>query len=188
MPVRKPKTKSRLALIVAFAALAAAAALALTRRPSAGPEAVARTTAPLGVSAPHGPDASRSGGPAAPNAVPAANSQASAGMRAYIDPVTGQLREPEQEELAAAEVERSARTAAGPLAAGSESPELDIPLADGGVARPVGDDTLVYTVATISPDGTLHVEHAQGGAAARSKVAAGSQRRGGASREVRDDR
>ena len=188
MPVRKPKTKSRLALIVALAALLAAAALALTSRPAAGPEAVARTTAPQGVPAPHAPAASRSGGPAAPNAAPVANSQASAGMRAYIDPVTGQLREPEQEELAAAEAERSARSAAGPLAADSESPELDIPLAGGGVARPVGDDTLVYTVATIGADGTLQVEHAQGGASALSKVAAGGKRRGAASGEVRDDR
>ena len=187
MPVRKPKTKSRLALIVALAALLAAAALALTSRPAAGPEAVARTTAPQGVPAPHAPAASRSGGPAAPNAAPVANSQASAGMRAYIDPVTGQLREPEQEELAAAEAERSARSVACPPAADSESPELDIPLAGGGVARPVGDDTLV-TAATIGADGTLQVEHAQGGASALSKVAAGGKRRGAASGEVRDYR
>jgi hypothetical protein len=101
--------------------------------------------------------------PAAPSA-PASTS--GAGQRAFIDPVTGELRQPEHEELAA--IAASAAVApAGRLARSAtttNTAQLFGP--DGSVAAVVPEDLHTFTVATRGPDGRINIEHAQGAASA----------------------
>jgi hypothetical protein len=189
MPARKSEMKSRLALLAALAALVAAAVLQLApRQGDRSVEAASVARPPAAAPAAVVPVASDV--PAAPSK-PAPRRAAGLqgeGMRAYIDPDTGQLREAEQEELAPPSAERAARVAGTEEVQSSEAPDLNFPLGAGGVGRPVDDSTMVYTVATIGPDGTLRVEHAQGGATARKKVAAGSKSRRPAGQEASNDR
>jgi hypothetical protein len=84
-----------------------------------------------------------------------------AGQRAFIDPVTGELRQPEHEELAAlaaadaaaAPPRRLARTA-------NAAPESFGP--DGSIVAVVPEDLHTFSVATRGPDGRIVIEHAQG--------------------------
>lgn len=103
-----------------------------------------------------------------------------AGLRAYIDPTTGQLREPEQEELreAAAQAEGGmafARTAG--------SDKQSVRGAAGGQGVALGVEYDANLVASAGPDGTLNYGHAKGATRAARAVAAGIS-----AREVRNDR
>lgn len=188
MPARKSEMKSRLALVVALAALVAAAAMQLAPRQSDRSVEAAQVAQPP-AAAPAAAVPVASSVPAAPSkpAPSPAVGLKGAGMRAYIDPATGQLREAEQEELAPASELGKARVAEAPVTDSSEGPDRDIEVPGGGVARLLDDSVMVYTVATIGPDGKLQVEHAQGGAAAKAKVKAGSKGRRAAT-EVGNDR
>jgi hypothetical protein len=111
--------------------------------------------------------------PAAPQ--PAAPS--AAGQRAFIDPVTGQLRQPEHDELAAiaaaaaaAPARRLSRTAA------TTAPETFGP--DGSVEAVVPEDLHTFTVATRGPDGRITIEHAQGAKNAVKVMKANSAKKG----------
>jgi hypothetical protein len=185
MSASKSQTKSRLALLLALVALVAAAATQLAPRQNGARAATARAAQPSFASpaapAPAAVSAPGSTGAAAPHAAAAPQG---AGMRAYIDPATGQLRAPEQEELAAATALRTARLATQ----SSEAPDLDLEIPGGGVARLVDDSVTVYAIATIGPDGKPRFEHAQGGAAARTRVAAAGKSRGRATTEVGNER
>jgi hypothetical protein len=111
-----------------------------------------------------------------PAAPPAPSVPSGAGQRAFIDPVTGELRQPEHEELtaiaaaeaAAAPARRLARTAnAAPQFFG----------ADGSVSAVVPEDLHTFTVATRGPDGRIVIEHAQGPSSAARLVKANSAKK-----------
>ena len=187
MPARKSEMKSRLALVVALAALVAAAAMQLAPRQSDRSVEAAQVAQPPAPAAAVPVASSVPAAPSKPAPSPAASLKG-AGMRAYIDPNTGQLREAEQEELAPPSELGKARVAETQVTDSSEGPDLDIEVPGGGVARLLDDSVMVYTVATIGPDGKPRVEHAQGGAAAKAKVKAGSKGRSRTATEVSNDR
>jgi hypothetical protein len=93
--------------------------------------------------------------------VPSASAEATAiaptasdGMRAYIDPATGKLKEqPEWDEIAAA----PARTTFAAPAAPKEFAG-----ADGSIGMALGDTAMSTVVATRNPDGTVSLSHADG--------------------------
>jgi hypothetical protein len=130
---------------------------------------------------------SASSAPAAPSA---------AGQRAFIDPVTGQLRQPEHDELAALAAEAAAnagtaRRSAARTATAAAATEFYG--ADGSVEAVVPEDLHTFTVATRGPDGRIVVDHAQGRKAADKLVKANSAKKPRASvshaqKEDRNDR
>jgi ribonuclease E len=103
-----------------------------------------------------------------------------AGQRAFIDPVTGQLRQPEHDELAAiaaaaaaaAPTRRAARTAG----AANAAPESFGP--GGSIEAVVPEDLHTFTVATRGPDGRITIEHAQGAKEAAKVMRANSAKKG----------
>jgi hypothetical protein len=85
----------------------------------------------------------------------------SAGQRAFIDPVTGELRQPEHEELAALAAANASAAPAGRLArTANTAPESFGP--DGSIVAVVPEELHSFTVATRGPDGRIVIEHAQG--------------------------
>jgi hypothetical protein len=92
------------------------------------------------------------------------------GMRAYIDPATGKLKEqPEWDEIAAA----PARTTFAAPAAPKEFAG-----ADGSVGMALGDTAMSTVVATRNPDGTVSLSHADGiGTAVDGRDRTGRERR-----------
>jgi hypothetical protein len=100
------------------------------------------------------------------------------GMRAYIDPRTGQLVEqPEYDEMAVAAPGEADRTPFEPSAA----TELVGP--DGAVGMVLDESMMTFSVATVGPDGSISITHAGGGLEALERV---HDRR--AETEKRDDR
>lgn len=110
---------------------------------------------------------------AAPTQQPAAPSPAfGAGQRAFIDPATGQLRQPEHEELAAIAAQAAAARPTGRLAARTASASAQTFNDDGSASAVVPEELHTFTVATRGPDGRIVIEHAQGAANARKIVKA----------------
>jgi len=81
------------------------------------------------------------------------------GQRAFIDPVTRQLREPTPEEIAALEQAGAPRTRASRAAA---SPTVIFEGPMGTTRAILGDEYMVYTVATVDANGKASVDHATG--------------------------
>jgi hypothetical protein len=107
--------------------------------------------------------------PAASKAAsPLKSTPARGGSIAAIDPDTGQLREPEAEEVQQLTAPSVAGGKGRARAAQAELPRIDLP--GGGEAVKLDDSYLTYSVVTKNPDGTLKYEHAQGGRQARSKA------------------
>lgn len=117
--------------------------------------------------------------PGKPAAAPAKQSVAppapSQGVRVFIDPATGKIREPEAEELqqlAPAATTGVARRSMAPSAAPLQGP-------GNAVGMKLDDSQMVYSVATKNADGTLSFECVTGAASAAkkltSKPAEGSQ-------------
>lgn len=86
---------------------------------------------------------------------------AAAGQRAFIDPATGQLRQPEHEELAAIAAEAAAAPARR-TAARSAGAAAQMFGTDGSVSATVPEELHTFTVATRGPDGRIVIDHAQG--------------------------
>jgi len=78
-----------------------------------------------------------------------------AGQRAFIDPVTRQLREPTAEEVAELEQAGMARKLA-------PSPTVVVQDPRGPRMAILGDEYMVYTVATVGAAGSVTVDHATG--------------------------
>jgi hypothetical protein len=112
--------------------------------------------------------------PAAPSA-PSAPS--AAGQRAFIDPVTGELRQPEHEELAAIAAAAAVAAPARRAAARTSDAAAEFFGPDGSIAAVVPEDLHTFTVATRGPDGRIVIEHAQGAASADRLVKANSAKK-----------
>lgn len=111
--------------------------------------------------------------------------------------MTGQLRQPEHDELAAiAAAAAASAPPAGRLArtaTASSAPEFFGP--DGSITAVVPEDLHTFTVATRGPDGRVVIEHAQGAANAEKLVKANSAKKspqvpvtGAQQKEDRNDR
>jgi hypothetical protein len=126
-------------------------------------------------------DAKKGPGEASPTAAKQATPPAAAsqGVRVFIDPVTGKIREPEPEEIqqltpaAPASAQRTAAQAAERRAA-AQAP-LSGP--DGAVGMKLDDSYMVYSVATRNPDGTISFECVTGPAKASQALAGKSGER-----------
>jgi hypothetical protein len=105
------------------------------------------------------------------------------GMRAYIDPTTGAFRGPELEDLQA---EAAASAALRLRARAVEEQSWPVEGKAGGEYMRVDDSLMVYTVAQKSEEGSVAVDHAQGGQAAVQAVAQGAAK--GARKDHRHDR
>lgn len=80
-------------------------------------------------------------------------------MRAYIDPATGQLREPTREELAAeTAAEAAKKSAAGAQQKPTEMKEVQLP--NGAVAIELGDSAQQPLKACVGKDGDVKMDHA----------------------------
>jgi len=105
---------------------------------------------------------------------------AAQGMRAYIDPKTGKLREPTEEELAAP-----------PLLPGktlSTAPQKEFAGPHGSVGMVLDESHMVHSVATVNPDGSVSMDCITG--KLNSEKALTKTPRSGlpAGKEVRDEK
>ena len=90
-------------------------------------------------------------------AAPIAASAAEA-MRVVRDPQTGELRGPTAAEAAAFDkAEAQLRAARSGKAARRASAPQEITYPDGTVEMPLGDDTMMSSVATVAPDGSIRM-------------------------------
>jgi hypothetical protein len=92
----------------------------------------------------------------------APSTPSAAGQRAFIDPVTGELRQPEHDELAAIAAAAAAAAPARRLAARTANAAPELFGTDGSIVAVVPEDLHTFTVATRGPDGRIVIEHAQG--------------------------
>lgn len=177
----RPARSGRTILFVAAGVALAAAALAVVSlaphqagarenavvktTPSTPPaQAVPTTTEPAVV-------APQAAGPATRAAAGTTNAQnelvGSAGQRAFLDPKTRELRQPEADEVAALEPRRRALRAARV----EDRPEIQG--VGGAVGLALTEDEMTSVVATKNADGTVTMEHVTGtknaDAAVRSK-------------------
>jgi hypothetical protein len=133
--------------------------------------------------------------PSSPSSTsPAPSAPSAAGQRAFIDPATGQLRQPEHEELAAIAAEAAAAPARR-TAARSAGAAAQMFGTDGSVSATVPEELHTFTVATRGPDGRLVIDHAQGRTNAARMVKANSAKNtprasvsGAQQKEDRNDR
>jgi hypothetical protein len=88
---------------------------------------------------------------------------AARGVRVFIDPLTGAIREPEQEELQAASIDAATQASALPE---------PVTHASGAEGMLLGEDQMVYSIATIGPGGKIEMEHVTGEKNAEAKVKA----------------
>jgi hypothetical protein len=112
-----------------------------------------------------------------------------AGQRAFIDPVTGELRQPEHDELAALAAADAAAAPARKLArTAGTAPESFGP--DGSIVAVVPEDLHTFAVATRGPDGRIVIGHAQGADNADRLVKANSAKvpQAPASAQQKEDR
>jgi hypothetical protein len=128
---------------------------------------------------------------ATPQAQPATqqpSAPSAAGQRAFIDPVSGQLRQPEHEELAAIAAAAPPAAPAGRLArtAGAANAAPEFFDADGAISAVVPEDLHTFAVATRGPDGRITIEHAQGAKEAVKVMKANSAKK--QAKEDRNDR
>jgi hypothetical protein len=144
VPTRVRKGKRRIIPLAAIAAAAALGAIAFT------------SDRPRARSAPQATQ------------LPPHQTRGVQGATAFIDPATGQLREPTADELA--ELVNSQ------LGTGASTPTQAEPIVapSGITGLKLGDDQMTYTVATRAPDGTVSIEHATGPKEAEQKVRRGA--------------
>lgn len=107
-------------------------------------------------------------GPATTTIRPARQRPASGGSAqvSFVDPVTGELREPTIEERAALAAAAAAEPAPEPV------DTTPFPLAGGGVGMRVPSDADLYMTAAKKADGTISFDHATGARAAEAAVKA----------------
>ncbi len=176
----RPITAARVLLVAAGAVLAVIGFLAVTAAPSLAPQGERARQAVAMPSAPQEPAVkppARQTPPAAP-----ASPADELGQRAFIDPATGQLREPTPQEAAA--LAAAARRTLGTLAA-----PVQLKQGPGGaVGMVVPDNLLSYSVATINPDGTVSMTCVTGKNAADAAVRAPKPDQAGARKEHDHDR
>lgn len=101
-------------------------------------------------------------------AAPAASAPAQAGQRAFIDPKTGKLREPEIEEIAALQPAKRKVLKAAPVQT-LKGPK-------GEVGAVVPEDLQMFAVVTRNADGSLSFTDVQGKANADALVKAGGKK------------
>jgi uncharacterized lipoprotein YajG len=75
-------------------------------------------------------------------------------LRAYIDPVTGELTTPSEDEIRRQNLETSINT----MDVRQAEPVEMIPLEGGGYRAPLGNNFQVESRATIQPDGSILIE------------------------------
>jgi hypothetical protein len=94
---------------------------------------------------------------AAPKASPAAS-----GMRVFVDPATGQIREPEaweEQELSRQQQREALREGRmNPRGERQMTSAAPIYLPSGAVGMQLGEDQMNYSAAKVNPDGTLSTE------------------------------
>ena len=98
---------------------------------------------------------------------PAAKTEATPGMRVFKDPQTGQFREGDKSEIDAL------TGSGGGLPTGSATagtPARPFALPKGGIAVPVDESSMAYSVAKIGPDGKLVTECVTGEKAAKKAL------------------
>lgn len=100
---------------------------------------------------------------------PQKNVDVNKGLMVFIDPVTGQMREPTAEELRAL---TTANTAASSAKQAVQPGSANIQGADGSPGMTLGPDSMIYTVVTRTPEG-LKMEEVTGERAAAERVKAG---------------
>jgi hypothetical protein len=152
--------------------LTASAAVTPTATPASASAADAGAAVPSATMTASSPAAQ----PPAPTPAPAAPS--AAGQRAFIDPVTGELRQPEHEELATLAAAAASAAPASRSAARTASVATASFGPDGSVDAVVPEDLHTFTVATRGPDGRIVIEHAQGQANAAKLVKANGAKKG----------
>lgn len=81
---------------------------------------------------------------------PAAASATQGGFRAYIDPATGQLRQPTSEDI----VNENAQTQKAPMAGRAVAPRQFTP-ASGGIGAVLDESTMQYSVVHKNKDGSI---------------------------------
>ena len=147
MPRSRPITAARVLLVATGAALVVIGLLVFTAAPSFAPQGEQARQAAAKPPEPQKPAAkpSEPPTPAASPASPAGDS----GQRAFIDPATGQLREPTPDEVAALEAAAPRK----PLTLASPPQFKQGP--GGAVGMAVPEDLMSYSVAAINPDGTV---------------------------------
>ena len=172
----RPTTRwTRLILLAASVVVAVVAMPSVSPAPSAAPQG----QQPAAMAA----QASTPKAPAATQVVRVPARAEDAGQRAFIDPKTGKLREPEPEEIAALKPS-AAVTSPGTLAAAVEFKEGP----GGAVGMVVPEELLSYSVATINPDGTVSTACVDGKKAAEAAVRAPKPTQAGARKEHDHDR
>lgn len=180
-----------LALSLATAIAAAAWLIVTTESPSVtNPTTATYAHATPPVAAPAAAAQHRAQPPAVPAVPSTPAAPSAAGQRAFIDPVTGALRQPEHDELAALAAEAAAAAPARRSAARTASTAVEFG-PDGSVTAVVPEDLHTFTVATRGPDGRIVIEHAQGAANAAKLVKANSAKKGpraAVSRAQKEDR
>ena len=97
-------------------------------------------------------------------AKPAASTAQQGGIVVFIDPVTGQIRQPDPSEIGALVT---------PTAPAPKAPEPALIQGPGGaVGARLGGDAMTYMVVTTTPDGKLDMDCVTGEKAAAARVAA----------------
>jgi hypothetical protein len=81
-----------------------------------------------------------------------ATSGNAAGLRAYIDPVTGELTKPPAEELQRQKLQTNT------MEVRKEVQPVMIPLEGGGYRAPLDNRFQIESTATVQPDGSLKIE------------------------------
>lgn len=173
----RPITAARVLLVAAGAALAVIGLLVVITTPSLTPQGEQAKKSAAKPSELQQPAAKPSElqTPAATPATPVGGS----GQRAFIDPVTGQLREPTPEEVQAlTPARRTLRSALAPV---------PVHTVDGGEAIALGPDDMNYTVAVRNADGTISFESVVGKQNAEAAVKTHKQA-AATKKEVRHDR
>jgi hypothetical protein len=143
--------KSKILLLATLGAAALAACGSAPPSPAASGATQDQTA---GQSA--APVAAHSPANAAPGSAPAANAAApgSAGIKAFIDPVTGELRTPTDAERAQAEA-GAAGTASVKVNGDAAAPVTVRTLSDGTKVYDLGDRAKVDEKVCVQPDGTV---------------------------------
>lgn len=111
---------------------------------------------------------------AGPKEAPSAEKATSqGGVVVFVDPQTGQIREPTPEEIGTLAAPTTQRLQSQPQVV------VQAPDGRGGVGIVLGTEFQTYTVATKTPDGNLHMEEVTGEKAARGRVNPGQTPKAG---------
>jgi hypothetical protein len=156
---------------------AAVAALSISIIPGektekAQPQAIFRPATQMVAQTAPQPQPQQKGTPQIRNQAVAKAASGADGMMAFIDPETGQIREPEAweaEQLARTQAE-AAKQRALTLRGGRRERRATLYHPSGAVGMEVGEDQMSYSIASVNSDGTLSMDCLPGRQAAEKRV------------------